>query len=545
MKKNISLILIIFLFYSCSNVENNNDKRKVFKYNESAGITSLDPAFAKDQANIWVCNQIYNGLVQLDDNLNIKPCIAKKWEISDKGLKYVFYLRDDVFFHGNNKIFKKGRRVVAKDFEYSFKRLADKKLASPGAWVFNNVLKNNDEYYFKAENDTTLVIRLKQAFPPFRGILSMQYCSVIPHEAVEVFGKDFSRNPVGTGPFYLKMWEEGVKMVLLKNNNYFEFDKNNRLPYLDAVSISFVIDKQIAFLEFVKGNLDFMSGIAPDYKDELLSRSGKLNPKYKDKIKMISMPYLNTEYLGILVDTSLESDKNRPLKTKAIRQAINYGFDRKKMIKYLRNNIGSPGVYGIIPLGLPCFDTSKMIGYEYNPAMAKKLLLNSGYKNIDDIPEITLSTTSSYIDLCQYIQHQLNSLGLKINIEVNPPATLREMISQSKLEFFRGSWIADYPDAENYLSLFYSKNFCPKGPNYTHFANNKFDSLYLKAQQTVNDSLRYKYYIQMSNLVMEEAPVVILYYDKVLRFTQKNISNLGVNPLNLLILKKTRKLDTH
>lgn len=542
-KKNIAFLCLIFLFYSCSNTAKHKENRTVFRYNESSGITSLDPAFAKDQANIWADNQIFNGLVQLDENLNIIPCIAKKWSISDKGLKYTFYLRDDVFFHANNKIFKKGRRVVASDFEYSFKRLVDKKLASPGAWVFNNVYKNNDVFSFDAINDTCFVIRLKQAFPPFLGILTMQYCSVIPHEAVEFFGKDFSRNPVGTGPFYLKLWEEDVKMVLLKNDNYFEYFDNKRLPFLDAVAISFVIDKQIVFLEFVKGKLDFMSGIAPDYKDELLSRSGKLNTKYKDKINMVSMPYLNTEYLGILVDTSLEIVKNNPLKIKAVRQAVNYGFDRKKMIKYLRNNIGTPGIYGIIPLGLPSFDTSKMIGYKYNPAKAEKLLLNSGFKSIDEIPEITLSTTSSYVDLCQYIQHQLNSLGLKINIEVNPPATLREMISQNKMEFFRGSWIADYPDAENYLSLFYSENFCPKGPNYTHFANKKFDSLYLKAQNTHNDSLRFDYYIKMNNLVMQEAAVVILYYDRVLRFTQKNIFDLGVNPLNLLTLKKTRKLN--
>jgi peptide/nickel transport system substrate-binding protein len=128
-----------------------------------------------------------------------------------------------------------------------------------------------------------------------------------------------------------------------------------------------------------------------------------------------------------------------------------------------------------------------------------------------------------------------------LKIEVNPPATQREMISQSKLPFFRGSWIADYPDAENYLSLFYSKNFCPNGPNYTHYSNATFDKLYEKSQGETNDSLRFKIYQQMDNLLMEEAPVVVLYYDQVLRLVQNSIDGLGNNAMNLLSLKRVKK----
>jgi peptide/nickel transport system substrate-binding protein len=116
------------------------------------------------------------------------------------------------------------------------------------------------------------------------------------------------------------------------------------------------------------------------------------------------------------------------------------------------------------------------------------------------------------------------------------------MKAQGKLSFFRASWIADYPDAENYLSMFYYKNFCPRGPNYTHFSNRDFDRLFEKSMSTINDSLRLEYYRQMEKIMMEEAPVVILYYDQVLRFVQKNIRGLGTNPMNLLTLKKVRKL---
>ena len=546
MKTKLFLFFIFLIFIvSCSRNTNEDKGKTVFRYNEAAGIVSLDPAFAKDQACIWACNQLYNGLVQLDDNLQVLPCIAKSWEISHDGLLYTFHLRNDVFFHDHKLFFNsKGRKIIASDFVYSFNRIIDPKLASPGAWIFNNVNDSmtDKSFNFKALNDSTLLIALKKPFPPFLGLLSMQYCSVVPKEIVENYGKDFRKNPVGTGPFKFKMWKEGVKLVLVKNENYFEYDGDKRLPYLDAVAITFITDKQSVFLEFLKGNIDFLNSIDPAYKDELLTRSGKLNPKYRAQFNMLTEPYLNTEYLGFLVDSASEVFKNSPLYNKKIRQAINYGFDRKKMIKYLRNNIGTPGNYGMIPVGMPSFDSIAMKGYEYNPEKVRELLKEAGYPGGDGLADISISTTSTYLDLCEYIQQQLSDFGIKIKIEVNPPATLREMVANSKLPFFRGSWIADYPDAENYLSLFYSKNYCPQGPNYTHFSNTTFDKLYENAQRETNDSLRYSYYVKMNKIAMDEAPVVILYYDQVLRFTQKNISGLTSNPMNLLTLKQVKKI---
>lgn len=536
----LSLLILLISITSCSK-EDTIKGKKVFRYNESANISSLDPAFAKDQAMIWANLHLFNGLVQLDSALNVLPCIAKSWDISTDGLTYTFYLRDDVFFH-NHHLFKgKKRKVVAEDFVYSFNRIVDPKVASPGAWIFNLIKVENNEYSFKAINDSTLQIELKEAYSPFLGLLTMPYASVVPKEVVEYYGEDFRKNPVGTGAFYFKMWKENVKLVLLKNKDYFEKDNNgNPLPYLDAINISFIVDKQSVFLEFVKGNIDFISGIDPNYKDEILTRHGTLQDKYKDRVNLTTQPYLNTEYLGFMVDKE-KSPKDNPLLNKKIRQAINYGFDREKMIKYLRNNIGLAGTNGIIPKGLTGFDTSNSIGYNYNPEKAKLLLKEAGYPNGKGLPPISLATTSAYLDLCKYIQGQLNLLGFNIKIDVNPPGALREHIAQSKLMWFRGSWIADYPDAENYLSLFYSPNFCPRGPNYTHFSNKTFDKLFKQAQRETSLEKREKLYKEMDKLIMEEAPIVVLYYDQVLRFSQKNIEGLSSNPMNLLILKNVKK----
>jgi len=533
----------ILLFESCTSESNRNADLSIFRYNEAAGIVNLDPAFARDQAHIWVCNQLYNGLVQLDDSLNVLPCVAKRWDISEDGLTYIFHIHNDVFFHQNG-VFEKGtRKVTAHDFVYSFNRLIDPATASPGSWVFALVQRTGEEAAFLAENDSTLVIKLDKPYPPFLGILSMQYCSVIPREAVEEFGSEFRKNPVGTGPFFLKNWKENIKMVLQKNQQYFEKENGQQLPWLDAISISFLRDKMTAFLDFTQGNLDFISGIDASYKDEVLTRDGHLREKYNTMFRMIGVPYLNTEYFGILVDTNLTNVKASPLQFKAIRQAINYGFDRAKMIRYLRNGIGIPGTKGMIPKGMPAFNDQAGYGFSYNPEKARELVAAVGYNSGNPIPPITLVTTADYLDLCKFVQAQLQEIGFAIEIEVSAPAAVIERRAQSRINFFRASWIADYPDEENYLSLFYSKNFAPSGPNYTHFSNALFDSLYVKSIQETNKSIRLGLYREMDSIVMQEAPVVVLYYDQSLRFVQNNIEGLTANPINLLTLKKVKKRD--
>ncbi len=538
--RHTSFIFCILLLFSCAERDKQAGKT-VFRYNEAANITTLDPAFARDQTIIWATNQLFNGLVQLDDHLQIRPCIAKSWKISPSGSEYLFHLRNDVSFHDTPAFPQgKGRKVTARDFVFSFNRLVDPEVASPGAWVFNYIQKSGDKPAFEAINDSTLLIRLSQPFPPFLGLLSMQYCSVIPHEAIDFFGYSFRSNPVGTGPFRFKIWQEGVKLVLVKNQNYFEKTGDEKLPFLDAVAITFIPDKQTAFLDFVKGKLDFISGIDPTYKDELLTRDGKLQIKYKSVINLITQPYLNTEYLGFMVNP-LKNNGNKALLDKRVRQAINFAFDREKMIRYLRNNIGTPGLYGITPKGLPSFD-STVIFYQFDQAKARQLLKTAGYPDGKGLPVITLTSTSDYLDICKYIQRQVSSLGIEMKIEVSAPAAMKEMKAEGKLQFFRASWIADYPDAENYLSLFCSWNFCPTGPNYTNFSNPDFDRLYEKSLVTIDDSVRYIYYRQMEKIMMDEAPVIILYYDQVLRFVRKNIQGLGSNPMNLLNLKYVRKL---
>jgi oligopeptide transport system substrate-binding protein len=542
MKLRLVYLSLAVLVLSCSsNDEKKGDTRTVFKYNEMSGITSLDPAAARKYENIWVVNQLYNGLVEMSDSLCIQPSIAKSWSISKDGLTYTFNLNTNVFFH-NNEYFKdgKGRKVVAADFVYSFNRLLDPKISSATSLLANINMANQKG--FEAANDSTFIIHLEKPFTPFMGILTMKYFSVIPREIVEHYGDDFRRNPVGTGPFEFKMWEEGSKLILVKNKNYFEYDGTNRLPYLDAISVSFIKDKETSFLDFLQGNIDMVSGVDAINKDQILTEEGKLKDEFKSRFTLYAQPSLKTDYLGFLIDENLPNVKNSPLKIKAVRQAINYGFDRKKMVKYLRRNLGLAATSGFVPPGLPSFDETKVKGYDYNPEKAKELLFLAGYPDGKGLPEFSLHTTEQYLDIAEYIQSKLSDVGIKLKIEVEQASVLSDAVANNKINCFRKTWVADYPDAENFLSLFYSKNWSPKGFNYTHYYNPQYDAMYEKSQEELNDSVRYDYYRQMDQLLIDNAPIVPLYYDQVVRLVQNNISGLTSNSMNLLSLKKVKKV---
>ncbi len=525
------IALSIVIQFGCTNNTNDNKDHLVFRYNEQYQISTLDPAFARNPSIIWPVNQLFNGLVQLDDNLDVVPDIATSWTVSEDGLHYKFKLRDDVYFHKHPQFLTPDstRVVTASDFVYSFDRLRDPKIASPGSWVLSNVKD------YQAVNATTFAITLRQPFPAFLGLLSMRYCAVVPREIVTYYGSDFRSHPIGTGPFQFKRWEEGVKLVFRKNPNYHERDSTGtRLPYLEAVAITFLPDKQSEFLQFAQGNIDFLNSLDPSYKDELLTPSGRLREKYQATVNLVKSPHLNTEYIGFFLGSDTQE-----VQSQLLRQAINYGFDRSKMIRYLRNGIGEAAIHGFIPKGLPGYQ--QIEGYTYRPELAKALVKEYITTTGDTDPRITIGTNSQYQDICEYIQRELQKAGLSVKIEVMPPSTLRQMKSSGELDSFRASWIADYPDAENYLSLFYSKNFTPNGPNYTHFKDENFDQMYEQSLSITDINKRKKLYAKMDSLVISKAPIIPLYYDEIVRFTRKTISGFSPNAQNFLVLKHVKK----
>ncbi|HWR32608.1 MAG TPA: ABC transporter substrate-binding protein [Chitinophagaceae bacterium] len=510
-------------------------EKKIFHYNEFNGIASLDPAFAKSQSTMWPAHQLFNTLVEIDDSLHIVPSVARSWDISADRTVYTFHLRNDVFFHDDEAFPSiKGRKLTAGDIVYTFNRILDKQTASPGSWIFNR--KVDSLQPFIPVDDSTFQLKLLRPYNPILGILSMQYCSIVPKEAVEKYGTDFRRHPVGTGPFQFVAWEEGQTLVLKKNPYYFETESSGKhLPYLDGVKVSFYDSKATEFLLFRQKQLEFINDIEASFKDEILSKRGTLRKEWEGKIELQVNPYLNIEYLGILVDTTNKLLNGSAMRIKKIRQAINYGFDRRKMVLYLRNSLGTPAESGFVPMGLPSFDSSVVKGYHYDPAKAKQLLMEAGYTDGNGLPQIKLLTIAIYADMANFIAKQLSESGIPVQVDVVQKSLLLEMTASSRASFFRGSWIADYPDAENYLSVFYSKN--PAPPNYTRYKNPAFDDLFEQAIRETNDSLRYKLYQQADQVMINDAPVVPLWYDKVVRLVQPHVKGFKPNALNLLELR--------
>ncbi|RZK22893.1 MAG: ABC transporter substrate-binding protein [Hymenobacter sp.] len=527
-------------------------ERRVFRYNQPEALTSLDPAFTRNQANIWAVSQLYNGLLELDSTLRPAPALARRYVISPDGLTYTFWLRRGVRFHASEAFGGgKGRVVQAADFVYSFKRLLDPKTASPGGWIFRGkVLEDSEgnisDTCFVAANDSTLRIHLKEPFIPFLSILTMPYAFVVPHEAVEKYGKDFREHPVGTGPFQFKLWDTGNVLLLHKNPGYWRRDAQGRaLPYLDVVQISFIADRKTEFLTFLQGKLDFLSGIREGSRDLVMNTDGTVRADFQGRFTVQKAPYLNTEYLGFQLDsanlTGEQAAQGRALRDVRVRQALNYAINKPELVAYVLNHVGQPGISGFVPAALPSFSAAKVPGYTYQPQRARQLLAAAGYGPKRPL-RLRLSTVAERKAVAEYLQKNWADVGVPVQIDINQAATQQELVDNGRAAFFSKSWLGDYPDAENYLSLFYSPNFSPAGPDKTHFKSAPYDALYQQARREQDAARRTALYQAMDRVIVAESPVVSLYYDEVIRLTQNNVRGLTPNPMNQLLLEGVRKL---
>lgn len=536
-----AFLMALMALSACLSATDDPLPKSVFQYNESNGITSLDPAFARNLENMWAVNQVFDGLLRLNEQLHVAPMLARDWQVSEDGLTYTFYLRNDVYFH-DSPAFEggEGRKMTAHDVAYSFRRVLDPTLASPGRWVFEALAPDINEAIV-VENDTVVHLRLRSPFPPFPGLLTTQYARVLPHEAVAFYGADFRSNPVGTGPFKFAFWEEDVALVLHRNETYWDTDEQGKsLPYLDAVKISFVRDKSAEYLGLLQGHYHFMSGLHPAYKDELLTSNGELREIFQGKLRMASVPFIKTDYIGILVDPDLPFSAAHPLSDVRIRRALSLATDRVRMARYLRNNAVYPATGGFIPRGLPAFSDSAGYGYDYDLDSARSLLRSAGYPNGVGLPVLELATTADYADLCEFLQYEWGKIGVQTKVDVMAGPVHRDRVANSKALLFRKSWLADYADEENFLLLFLRKNFAPAGPNYSHYSSPLFESLYTEAMQTLKHDDRIRLYRRMDSLIVNQMPVIPLYYDRVTHFIRHEVEQFSPNPVNMLDLRQVK-----
>ena len=563
----LCLLFTVFGFLGCKNVDKKSPFM-VFHYNEDESVTTLDPAYVKSQSEIWIVSQIFNGLVDLNPQLQVVPALSDRWNISEDKKTYTFHLRRNAqFFFPDfgGKVTR--RRVNSRDVTYSLTRIADPKSASPGAWIFADKIDSNLSQVFVPLNDTIFQIHLLRPVASLLNLLATNYGFIVPLEYKNIEKSVLARKPIGTGPFYLKRWEEQIKLVLRKNDAYHEMDSAGiSLPYLDAINVSFVKNKQTAFMQFLAGSYDFFNGLESSFKDELLTEDAVLKPKYNQRLKTIITPFLNTEYIGCYLGD--QPGKINYLQDVHLRRALELSVDKKAIVRFFRNGLGTPGEYGFVPPQLnpnqnaavsvskttkERDDKTAKVGEllirkegqqsgkrkdaEFDLSSAKAEFALSNYAKMKMKPAITLSTTADYLDMMVYLQEAWSRIGINIKVDIQTGGMLRQLRNEGKLMLFRGSWIADYPDAENYLACFYRNFLSPNGPNYTHFVDADFDALYQAIESGVSND-RLDDIFQANLRLSREVPVIPLYYDKSIRLMHPWVKGLGNDVTNRLPLKR-------
>ena len=555
----LSLIALVFVFNACGDTEESTfetleggvKRGGIYRINETEDIRSLDPVRIGDVVSHHVTHQIYDLLVDLDTNLQLEPQLATSWEISEDGTLYTFHLRKGVYFH-DNKCFPdgKGREMNANDVKYSFDRVCDPRTQTIGYNYFKNYVEGAQEYYddptkeggvsgYIVKDDSTFQIKLTKPFGPFIYYVTLAYGYIVPKEAVEMYGQDYFQNPVGTGPFVFVDWKPDLELNMKRNPNYWMKDEHgNQLPYLDAAKFRFIKDNAAQLLEFKNGSLDESYRIPNETFREVVGEDGNLTPAYSQYI-LQKAPTLSIQYYGFL--TSGEVFNN-----KTLRQDFNYAIDREKIVKFVVNGQAyAPATHGIVPPSMPDYPTDQIKGYEYNPDKAKELLTEAGFPGGKGL-NVTLQINSGgdrNIQVAEAIQAMLKEVGVNMSLEIIPFAQHLDNIDAGRANMWRLGWVADYPDPENFLNLYYGKNV-PDDPkdisplNSVRYKNPEFDALFEKAITISDKTERYKLYAQAEQLAVNDAPMMYIYYDQDFRILQTYVIGYELDPMHRVNLRQ-------
>jgi peptide/nickel transport system substrate-binding protein len=566
MIKKITFVLIsaIMLSIGCNNKKDSTTSVAlnggikgggVYRTNELENIRSLDPVGINDVVSHHVAHQIYDLLVDLDTSLNLKPQLATHWEISDDGLLYTFHLRKGPKFQ-DNACFPdgKGREFNAADVKYSLDRVCDPRTGTLGYDYYRNHVEGAKEYFeevsaarkenrepnlagvsgFIVKDDSTFQVKLKKPFGPFIYYLTLAYAYVIPREAVAKYGKDYFQNPVGTGPFIFIDWKPDLELNMKKNPNYWEKDKfGNQIPYLDGVKFKFIKEVSQQFLEFRNGNIDESYRLPNESFKEIVTPEKMLKPEY-EKFILQRTPSLAIQFYGFLTTGKIYNNEK-------VRQAFNYAIDRDKILRFVLNGQGYMGAeHGIVPPSMPNYDLKKIKGYSFDLDKAKKLMEEAGYPGGKGFPDAVLQINSGgdrNIQIAESIQSMLKEIGVNMKLNIIQFAQHLDNIDAGRADFYRLGWIADYPEPENFLNLYYGKNV-PKDPtaispiNSTRFQNAEYDALFEKAIATTDQAERYKLYEQAEQIAISQAPMLLIYYDEDYRMLQPYVKGYALDPMH-------------
>jgi ABC-type transport system substrate-binding protein len=479
-------------------------------------IRGFDPANAVDEPTSLATGKIYEGLLQYDyyaRPYRLRPLLAAAMpELSPDGLELRIPIRPGIHF-SDDPCFAatggRGRELVAEDFIYSIKRIADTKVASGGYWAFRGKILGLDDFRAASASDAptdydlpvpglsapdphTLVIRLAAPYPQLPWVLAMPFAYAVPREAVETYGREFLNHPVGTGPYVLASARPNYRYEYALNPKWAETGRADAippdapapwagrpLPLVPRIVESVVGDASTAWLMFLSGQLD-LTAIPRDYWETVIAPDGTLRPEIAARgIRLAEAPSLQTAYIALNLDDPLLAD-NRPL-----RQALAAGFDTPAWNEFQNHRYLSangpvpPSIAGAFPEGQPP-------PFPYDPDRAAELLARAGYPGGRDPAtgrRLALTLTLGKADspetrqAAELVASFYDRLGLALRLEYLNWPNFLEKIEKRQAQLFQMAWLGDYPDAQNFLQLFYSPNASP-GPNRANYSSPAFDALY-------------------------------------------------------------------
>jgi len=529
------------VFSSCSS--KSKEPANTLHISSIAKIKGLDPVLAGDDlyASEEV-SRVYDTLYQyeyLKRPYVLEPAIAEAMpQMSGDGKTITVKLKKGILFQDDPSFSEtggKGRELTAQDVVYSFERVADPKLNSPGWWIFDGKVVGLNQWHddmvkaaatdyskpiegFKALDRYTVQIKLNQRNYQFFYVLAMPYVGIVPHEAVDHYGKDFVNHPVGSGPFKLKEFNPSSRLVWDRNPTYrketyptageLDDQKNGllseagkTLPLSDRIVINIIEEDQPRWLNFLSKKLDVLV-IPKDNFTQVVGKDDELLPEYKNQGMILQKtPLLETVHITLNMADPVIG------KNKFLRQALSQAFDSKGMIDLFYNG-AALAAQGPIPPGLSGYDPNLKNPYlQANVAKAKELMSKAGYPNGEGLAPLEVLSQSDTTDrqINEYMEKQFGQIGVKFNNNEGSWPQFQDAVKNKKGQVWSFSWSADYPDAEDFLQLFYSKNSSP-GSNDSNYSNPEYDKLYDKALTLPDSPARTVIYQQMVKMVNEDCP---------------------------------------
>lgn len=522
------------------------------KLSETEKFQTLTPVAVTDVISSNITYQIYEGLLKFNPKnpSEVIPGLAESFEVSADGMIYTFKIRKGAFFH-DDPCFPdgKGREVSADDFLYSFQKLCTQDpINQQFKATFKGKVKGADAYYdasasgnmpsggiegIQVVDANTIRITLNEPSNSFKYIMAMPGTFVIPKEAVEKYG---DQSHIGTGPFIpLNPDPASEKLILVKNPNYYGVDEaGNQLPFLDSVVISFYPTKAKELDAFMQENLDVVFGLPPDQVTQVVQNSLKAFESSPPKYELVRTPELETQYYEI-------NTSRKPFDNVKVRQAFSYAINRKKIFEDVLKGEGyGPGIYGIVPPAFKGYDTSMVRGYDFNPEKAKKLLADAGFPGGKGFPIVKIELNSGGAKHSRVVEEIKNQLMEVLNVNVEYEIVpLRQKLEDAKFgraDIFRSAWVADYPSPENFLWTLYGGSVPasaeePSYPNTPRYKHPVFDSLYMAGCHTVDTKTSYELFARAERQLMDDAPVIILWYAENIKLAYSYVRNFHFNPI--------------